>query len=506
MQEGPDKLATIDAAEGAIPIPPRYWWLKRLSLAGAVLVFLLVGLRLYWGYEADRRLERAREEIRAKGLAATVDEINAGLDAVADENNAALLIEKAMAQLVFTSSTGLTIDSFLDDPLAYFYDDDVARELLNKNTVVLDLIHQARFKPEVAWSARLPANPPGALQRNVAKLLWFAGTQQRLTHDDRAAVRTIHDGVAFSDSVAEYSTLVSNMTAWACEGLILTLVEDLDSSISAEPAPTLYGLDQPEIRADVEALIDALLDESRMRRTSVDAYHAESLRSFQYIERLDEVGASAALGSSRWLDVPFWILAQPCHVLDAEGAIRLNEVVGIAASLPDWPSANALISPETEEFSLLTSVRRPLSISSFGSWRRTYRSFTRLLFRMVATRRMAAIALAIRLYQHDHGARPTTLDALVPEYFDALPSDPFDAEGGAIRLGTSSGFAVLYSIGENGVDDGGTEARRGFRFSGMREGDFVFALEGREKWRKTRRGLGLGEASEHEDHEEHRER
>ncbi|MEZ6085095.1 MAG: hypothetical protein R3E58_14425 [Phycisphaerae bacterium] len=103
MQEGPDKLATIDAAEGAIPIPPRYWWLKRLSLAGAVLVFLLVGLRLYWGYEADRRLERAREEIRAKGLAATVDEINAGLDAVADENNAALLIEKAMAQLVYAS-------------------------------------------------------------------------------------------------------------------------------------------------------------------------------------------------------------------------------------------------------------------------------------------------------------------------------------------------------------------------------------------------------------------
>ena len=88
-------------------------------------------------------------------------------------------------------------------------------------------------------------------------------------------------------------------------------------------------------------------------------------------------------------------------------------------------------------------------------------------------RRMAAAALAIALYQHDHnGSRPDALAALTPDYLAAVPVDPFASDGRAIayRPGESAMVAggadvasksrtrpaALYSVGLNGIDDGGS--------------------------------------------------
>ena len=60
--------------------------------------------------------------------------------------------------------------------------------------------------------------------------------------------------------------------------------------------------------------------------------------------------------------------------------------------------------------------------------------------------------LAIRLYMSAHkGAAPTDLQALVPKYLAALPYDPFT--GKPLRLNLAE--SVVYSGGENLVDDGG---------------------------------------------------
>jgi hypothetical protein len=48
---------------------------------------------------------------------------------------------------------------------------------------------------------------------------------------------------------------------------------------------------------------------------------------------------------------------------------------------------------------------------------------------VVAERRMAATALAIRLYEVDCGQRPEMLDELVPGYLPAVPQDPYAADG-----------------------------------------------------------------------------
>ena len=59
-----------------------------------------------------------------------------------------------------------------------------------------------------------------------------------------------------------------------------------------------------------------------------------------------------------------------------------------------------------------------------------YRPFVTDHYKGKADGRLAATALALRLYAADHGGRyPGTLDELVPEYLPAVPLDPLAAGG-----------------------------------------------------------------------------
>ena len=91
---------------------------------------------------------------------------------------------------------------------------------------------------------------------------------------------------------------------------------------------------------------------------------------------------------------------------------------------------------------------------------------------------MAATALAIRLYQLDHGRRPTTLADLVPAYLPAVPLDPFAADGRTVSYLPDAPTPILYCVGLDGVDDGGEYV---LKKSGAVDGDLKdqpFFLDG----------------------------
>jgi hypothetical protein len=77
-------------------------------------------------------------------------------------------------------------------------------------------------------------------------------------------------------------------------------------------------------------------------------------------------------------------------------------------------------------------------------------------YKSLTERRAAAALLAIRLYQVDHGAAPANLDLLVPVYLPAVPVDPFSKDGHQLRYIAKSGSEAVYSVGEDGRDDGGS--------------------------------------------------
>ncbi len=72
-------------------------------------------------------------------------------------------------------------------------------------------------------------------------------------------------------------------------------------------------------------------------------------------------------------------------------------------------------------------------------------------------RALLICALALKRYELKHSQYPTDLSALVPEFVTQPPRDPMDGKPLRYRLNPDGTF-LLYSIGENGVDDGGNPA------------------------------------------------
>ena len=76
----------------------------------------------------------------------------------------------------------------------------------------------------------------------------------------------------------------------------------------------------------------------------------------------------------------------------------------------------------------------------------------------VETAKQATItAIALKRYQLKHGNYPADLNSLVPEFVPSIPRDPADGQPLRYRRNADETF-LLYSVGENAVDDGGNPA------------------------------------------------
>jgi hypothetical protein len=67
--------------------------------------------------------------------------------------------------------------------------------------------------------------------------------------------------------------------------------------------------------------------------------------------------------------------------------------------------------------------------------------------------RCALVALAAERYRQKFGDWPKALADLVPQYLAAVPLDPFD--GKPLQYRRTNTGAIIYSVGEDGRDDGG---------------------------------------------------
>lgn len=76
---------------------------------------------------------------------------------------------------------------------------------------------------------------------------------------------------------------------------------------------------------------------------------------------------------------------------------------------------------------------------------------------------MSLMRLALALEEQrlaapkDSGGYPERLDDLVPTFLSEMPSDPFTGKPFVYER-RGAGY-LLYSVGQNGVDDGGTDFR-----------------------------------------------
>ena len=87
-------------------------------------------------------------------------------------------------------------------------------------------------------------------------------------------------------------------------------------------------------------------------------------------------------------------------------------------------------------------------------------SFLRLntaVWRSEARHNIAGVLLAATRYRLATGALPESLEVLVPDYLPSAPADVFAEANASLKLVSTESAWTVYSIGDNGRDDGGPQ-------------------------------------------------
>ncbi len=435
--EAPSSGSIAPADQDEPLVPPRGWWRKRLLIALGAVLLLTPAVWFCWAWEADRRLSAVIAARRAAGWPIRPEEFEH--EPVPDEENAAGCLRGTFPQLKIPPGQPTESD-------------------LAGNEPALAALRRARSLPHVDWQAnvRVPwtPNPDLGPLRSLGRLGALRVERSVRDGDHLEAVETLRDMLALSSAVGDAPGTIELLTSWALGGLSTSAIERVAPHLQITEAAASSVVACPARREDVELLIDALLDEDQVRSAWSRAMHMEYATAVNTLECLDD--GRITLGSlmpgggcvySSTLDPLVCTLVGPLWKLDIANQAEDYDALLRAGSARSLPVAVALC-PAQDDPDGLTLPLPDLWVTP---------PFHLLdpLFRFVARNRMAACDLGIRLYELDHGARPTQLEQLVPEYLPEVPKDSFAAETRPIGYLPHASPPLLYSVGLDGADDGG---------------------------------------------------
>jgi len=477
--------AEPEGDELTVPVPPRFWWLKRILVAIGLLLVLMAGLRWWWGHVAHSRLQAEIDRIRAAGEPIFPEDFDSA--PVPDAENAALVLVNAANAFVAPPEAGEDVSILAGHSRFTATQLADARAYVDANTNALRLLRQARGMEKLDLGVRMRTPvfnfmlPPLSGHRQSAKLLTVVAKYHHQSGNDAEAIAAIRDALALGDVVDHRPSLIAHLVAISIRALAARAVESVapdlavcgaDESMGPGPEPARYP--------DVEALIADLLDEEDFRQGFTRALQCERMYQLDTVRVITSGQMSLAAlygggGPAPLVQRVLNLFVGPLFVLDGVQMMHHATVAVEAARAQDWPTHCRKQPPDPgNSAGVVDLLTRPLSTFLIPSFERA----AMLHYRTLADRRMAAIALAIRLYELDHGRRPVQLTDLVPEYLDVLPVDPFADDGRTFGYRPDTVPPVLYSIGPNGVDEEGRFAfRRGGRIN-VEVFDTPFFLDG----------------------------
>ncbi len=442
---------------------------------GCLFVFLLA-VRLVWGWEANRRLQSAIDQYAAAGQPVYSRELQAALDAVPEDENAAILLEQAMDAIVYASAAGVPFAEIWGDLDNFEEHRSDAKEIVEENRETLELVNLASAKRRVAWSIRLDNRfktiDLGNLseQRSLAKLLVVAIHHFMSEGDQEQALSKVSDLLFLADAGCEHPLLLSNLVGIAINGIGNSTIERIAPRLHVETAS----------RDQIQQLIVELLEEETLNRQYKFAFYGERAYCLDMHATLQEAYASYGQFST-WRGLPivwgFESFVKPVYTLDTKIMLTAATATANAPAKSTWQEAkDATLSLPLSSFA--SSLAHPMLQDWFGSTLDTHRKSLQIVYKLKAGRRMAATALAIRLFVVDHGKMPVALEDLVPNYLASVPADPFAVDGASIRYRPNDERPLLYSIGVDGIDDDG---QRKVKNNVSFQGDIPFYLAGEPK-------------------------
>jgi len=412
---------------------------------------------------ADWSLRSAAAEYRAAGQPIYPSDLDP--PPVPEPQNAAFVLRQAAAACDVLSWDEKTLigDLFCHPEVFDLRRADFIR-ISQETTAARVMVRMSRSMPGTDWGIRfrtpltrvmLPDLNP---QRCLAKALSVHASYCRQSGRDVEALETIRDILFLAGQLDKQPILVSHTLACAIQEVAVSSLEDLCAGLRVSGVSgTTRPVGEPATRAQVQEIISMLLDGSGLREGLTRALYVERAMQLdialliadgrEHLVSADEGAPSSTECPSRMAGS----LGRAKVLLDMRRLLKWTTTRIEAAALLTWPAFSAQAVPAPQPFSE-PMVREGDLSSMFLS---IMDHVARFHYRTISLRRMAAVALTMRLYEIDCGRRPDRLDDLVPKYLQRVPDDPFGSNGRKIAYNPKGTRSVLYSVNLDGVDEGG---------------------------------------------------
>ncbi len=345
---------------------------------------------------------------------------------------------------------------------------------LAKESGALDLLRQlpedAAFDFQLNFSngfSKVKFSPLASAKRAALKL--EADISSSLHRSDSAtAVKDIESMLSVTHGISHDSILISELVRIAIAQITLAANWELLQSTNLTDEQ-LAGLQDHWSRLEfihayerAVALERAVgkIEVANMRDTSLQCYFG-SFKNIGLIDTDKGIFAGLKIRSQSALWRYWWSYPDELRylqglqtVIEASRQAKTNfslfaankwvnnrfEELGIK---PDDDEGFWFVDPAKANFHYIISS----SVMAFKS------AFTKLA-KVEASRQMIMTAIALKRFQLKHGYYPENISELTPEFLPTIPLDPVDGQPLRYRR-NADGLFMLYSVGANGVDDGG---------------------------------------------------
>ena len=484
-----------------LPFPPRFWWLKRILATTACLLIALVILRCCWGWYANWKLNARIAEYRALGQPVLLEDFR--FPPIPDDQNAAYFLKLAADGIAVPPDVQIDPNDVCNDLNLVRANQEDVRRFLETNCDVFELIDRAMPCDAVDWNWELSSPmehlryPELISASALGRFLSTAALYEHALGDDAEAIHRLQRLRFLASSImGRYGNLVHHDVFISIERKAIYCIEQIAPDLSIARDPNDSRSASPE---DVRALYKQLLDDEYALRNLERAFQGERLMCLDlyFLESNNPTEPGDAGRINSWHAHPWmrlgnakdlitiidnypcfygWrgLFANPIFTQDA-----LHMVECYTESMPTLrrscfcPAMDIMPNP-FESHNVIQHMIFPFT----DLFDLPFRCAIENHFRILAHRRMAAVALALRLFEVETGRRPATLTELIPEYLIEVPGDPYSPEGRPLQYVPNARHPILYSVNENQTDDGGRFELTSTGYIREYKLDLVFFLDG----------------------------
>jgi hypothetical protein len=435
----------------------------------ALIVLVPAIVFFTWSRRASREAEAELAQIRAAGEPTTPDELKSFYPIAPAEQAAArrwaIGVQSLEGQAFQAAAEKLPIVGLGEDeippPGQPWPDLQAAEKLLQQYAASLEQLHAAaesgspaRYTADFAPGLNMPLDHIQPLRAGVRLLVLEAHVRAH-RGDARGAARSIHTIFMLADSLRQEPIIISQLIRYAFDGIAEDLFERL------LPAVDFADEDLDRLQGDLRAI-----DYSDGVHRAMIGERVMGIMAIRDPASMDPSGQFAA---------PGWRLFRDANL--ANYLKQMNRLV--AAAKPPWPEARRDTAEICGDLRAAASGGSSLTNAEHAIMAVVLPGVGGFLYgavRSTASSRATDAVVAVERLRRENGRLPQRLQELVPKFLPDIPIDPFD--GRPLRYTVQGGRYVVYSVGRDGVDNGGQGDAAG-------EPDLVFPVQRRLTQQET---------------------